>query len=313
MAPSRRRKSPLPTSFTDQDVFSYRWIGDRVIEMITADLDEAGGNPNLRRHLLIDVVNKVVLRDLMTIARFGRVDIVDVLDRSGEDLIVETLDRNVHGRDAFRYNARSGEKRLLTLESPGDVIRFVADRAGQVRIALSVPKGGKRSVLSYRRSNDDKWVTLRDDPVEDAGLDPIAFDFDNKTLYVHVPNKENGGKKDVYAYDPETRQLGARIFESKSVDAGRLVFDWIDKKLNRCRRRLRRWRRVDRTGMAKAAAGDRRGASSNAQSPGLGPLRPEPCHCCFGIGDATSDLLCARSQDVEDGACGGRLSVVERK
>ncbi len=218
------------TSFTDQDVSSYRWIGDRVIEMKTADLDEAGGYAQIRRHLLIDVANKVVLRDLMTIARFGSVGIVDVLDRSGEDLIIETRDRNVYGLDAFRYNARTGEKRLLTFESPGDVSRFVADHAGHVRIALSIPKGGRRSILSYRRSNDDKWVTLRDDPFEEESLDPIAFDFDNKTLYVRVPGKDNGGRKDVYAFDAETNQLGARIFESKGVDAGGVVFDWVGKK-----------------------------------------------------------------------------------
>ncbi len=229
------------TGRTSDDVSSYRWLGDRVIEARIADLDEAGGVLHEHNHTLIDVVDQVELRDLHTISRFGNATIIEALDADGTDLIVETHDRSSSsftnraivygGYDAYRYNARTGKKQLLTHESPGDVGEFISDHEGQVRIAVSTPRDGERFVVSYRRSNDDKWTTLRDDPVDEPSLEPIAFDDDNRTLYVRVPDKQRKGMRDVYAFDTETGQLGQKIFVAAEVDAGGVVLDRVQHKV----------------------------------------------------------------------------------
>ena len=214
------------TTLREQDVYNYSWVGDRMLHIQTANLSDAGGLVRITQDVLIDVTGRVV-RDMAKVSQRGLTRIIATLDRSGEDLLIENIDRNAYGFDAYRYNPRTGEKKLLTFQSPGDVTRFVADRAGQVRIAVSAPKGRERTILSYRRNNDDKWITLRDDTYEEESIKPIAFDFDNKILYVYAHSKENGGRSDVYAFDPESNQLGARIFENTGVDAGGLIFDWV--------------------------------------------------------------------------------------
>ena len=217
----------LLSSFTTEDVYSYRWIGDRTIEVRTANIEDAGGI-RIRRIAMIDTDGQLV-RDLRTMGNRGAAAILSTLDRSGDDLVVTSYERSYSSLDAFRYAPRTNRMELLTLESPGDVTRFVADRAGQVRAAVSESKDGKRRLFSYRRGNDDQWKVLRDEPVESASLLPLSFGFDNKTMYVLATEKSNGDRRAIYAFDPETNQLGDKIYENKAIDAGGLVFDEVRK------------------------------------------------------------------------------------
>ena len=217
------------TALREQDVASYSWIGDRILEIRIANLADESGLVILKQDVLIDVTGQVV-RDMTKVSQRGLTRIVATLDHAGDDLIIENVDRNLHGYDAYRYNPRTGEKKLLTFQSPGNVTRFVADHAGQIRIAVSVPKGGTRTILFYRRGNDDPWVALRDDLFDEESIKPIAFDFDNKTLLVYAHTQENGGRNDVYAFDPETNQLGTRLSDARDLDAGRVVFDYAKQK-----------------------------------------------------------------------------------
>ncbi len=228
----QKRSIVALTTLKEQDVYRYNWVGDRTLQVQTANLNSAGRLLELKQNVLVDTSGRVV-RDMQGVSarsRFLPTRIIGRLDRAGDDLIVVNNDRNVYGLDAWRYNPRTNDKTLLTSQSPGDVTQFVADRAGQVRVAVSVPRGRNRVVLSYRRNNDSAWTTLRDDPYEEQSIHPIAFDFDNKTLFVLVRNQANGGRNDVYAFDPETNTMGARIFEAKDIDATTVVFDFVAKK-----------------------------------------------------------------------------------
>ncbi len=224
-----RGTAKLLTSFTDVDVYRYRWIGDQSIELQIADIGDAGG-VRIRGVMLIDTGGNLI-RDLRTSGHRGAPRIITALDRAGDQLIVQSYERNIAGLDAYRYTPRNNRMELLTLHSPGDVEAFVADRAGQVRVAVSVPRGGKRRVLSYRRSNDDRWTVLRDEPVEAASLTPLAFGFDDKTLYVLARDQANGDRAAIHTFDPETNQLGEKMYENERIDAGALVFDEVRKVL----------------------------------------------------------------------------------
>ncbi len=221
-----RRTAVALTGQTTDDVVAYRWLGNRVLEATTADLDEIGGVTTIHQHVLIDVVDGTLLRDLQRIARAGIASVIDVIDDDGDDLVVQTIDRSIYSLDAYRYDARTGVKHLLTVQSPGDVKRFVADHAGRVRIAISVPRGGQRTLVWYRRDNDDQWTVLRDEPSTATTFDPVAFDFDDRTLYVRIPSPEHGGRASIFKFDTETGQVGERVFEATRVDAGSMIADW---------------------------------------------------------------------------------------
>ena len=214
------------TSFANDDVQSYRWVGDRMLEVKTANLSDASGLQSIRQIVLIDTDGRRV-RELTATGRRSPPTIIATLDRAGEDMIITSNDRSDLSLDAYRFNPRTNQKTLLTLESPGDVTQYVADRAGQVRVAVSIVKGATRQIVSTRRTNDDKWTTLRDEPIDRVTLSPIDFGFDNRTLYVYAPANDDSGRRAVYAFDTETNQLGPRVYQNPTTDAGALRFDWV--------------------------------------------------------------------------------------
>jgi dipeptidyl aminopeptidase/acylaminoacyl peptidase len=227
-----KRSAIALTAQTSDDVVDYNWLGNRIIEASTADYDQTGGVTRRHRHVLIDAIDHNVIRDLQAISRLAYARVLMALDTDGSDLIIETYDRTIDTPDCYHYNATNGRKELLTFRSPGDVREFIADHNGQIRVAVSVPRGGDRTVVSYRKSNDDTWKTLKDEPNGYETFDPIGFDFDDRTLYVRIPNKEKNGQRDVYTYDTETGELGARVFEAHGgVDAGGIVSDWVQRKV----------------------------------------------------------------------------------
>ncbi len=226
------------TTLKEQDVSSYRWVGDRVLEIATANLTDESGNIEVKQRVLIDTDGRVlrdmlrtslrenVMRETVHLGTAAYMQIIEVVDRAGEDLIVETNERNRYGLDAYRFNPRTAMKTLLTEESPGDVNKFVADHDGQVRVAVTVPRGAVKTALWYRKSNADRWTMLREADVENDDIRPIAFDFDNRTLYVSARSNAEGKRFGVYAFDPDNNRLGKLVFESDTVDADRIIFDY---------------------------------------------------------------------------------------
>lgn len=202
----------LLSSFTNEDVYSYRWIGDRTIEVAPANIEDAGGI-RIRRIAMIDTDGQLV-SDLRTMGNRGAAAILSTLDRNGDDLVVTSYERTFSSLDAFRYSPWTNRMEFLTLDSPGDVVRFVADRAGQVRAAVSQTNDGKRQRFSDRRSNNDKWTVLHDEPVETASLAPIdagGLIFDEiRKVPIGVRDNSRGG---VTWIDPEWKRL------QESIDA----------------------------------------------------------------------------------------------
>ena len=224
------RKVIGSTSMQDHDVSFYRWIGDRTIEIETADLSEASGFLYRFEHVLIDVEGKLV-RDMDKVGRRRYAEILTVLDRAGDDLVIQTYDRDLSSLDAYRYNPRTGTKTLLTFETPGNVTGFVADHAGQVRIAFSVPKDGLKQSVWYRRTNEDKWRKIAENSALESGLNPLAFDFDDRMLYADAPNPNDERKRiALFMFDPESGSLG-ELVSTTTVDVRGLVFDRTKRKL----------------------------------------------------------------------------------
>ncbi len=218
------------TGMKSHDVGDYSWIGDRLLEVKAWDMTEASGVGQRGEHVLVDTDGNLV-RDMQTSGPRGASTIIEILDRAGYDLVVVNHDRTVDGLDAYRYNPKTSEKSLLTFQSPGFVKQFVPDHDGQVRVAVSVPYGGKTASLWYRKSNESEWKKLRETAIDRIEIQPIAFAFDNATLYVYARSRAEGGRRGVYEFDPETNLLGKEVFRSKEFDAGRLIFDRMQKKL----------------------------------------------------------------------------------
>ncbi len=113
------------------------------------------------------------------------------------------------------------------IEAPGNVDYYLRDHAGNVRIAV-LDRDQMRKVL-YRDAKTNGWVTLGEHHMDSPGWEPIAFDGDNRTLYIW---SDVGRKtKAVYRYDTAERKQLDLVFADDTYDADDVIYDASKKKV----------------------------------------------------------------------------------
>ncbi len=120
--------------------------------------------------------------------------------------------------DVVKVNTRTASFRKV-VENPGNVVHWVVDRAGVVR--LGITRDGLRFGAIYRESEQVEWRTL---PFFDAALGkitPLGFDYEDQRLIVAASNDHN--RRSVYYYDLSTGKLGDMI-------AGHQLYDIVSDK-----------------------------------------------------------------------------------
>ncbi len=100
------------------------------------------------------------------------------------------------------------------LLNPGDVIGWLADGAGVVRIGIR-ETAGKYSVI-YRDSEKGEWRVLYGLEHLDFHTNILGLKGDGKTLYLSLPTSDN--KSGIYAYDIASQHLGELILSHKNYD-----------------------------------------------------------------------------------------------
>jgi len=234
------------TAFKNVDVSRFSWINNNRLYFVSADLSEAWGYVGFRGAYAIDADGKNMLdmtHPLDSPAdRAARRNSIQVaarpvptfrilsrtFDESGE-VIAEIFGRSQDSADVYRYNTLTGKAQILTVKSPGGVVHWVLDRNLVPRIAVRLeprtdPSKPRARTLWHRAGEDQPWERLSNaDSPEQVGLSPIAFDFDNKTLY--VSSNVNRDKRAIFKYDIQARKLGEQLVEHPLIDLnGGLIF-----------------------------------------------------------------------------------------
>jgi dipeptidyl aminopeptidase/acylaminoacyl peptidase len=135
----------------------------------------------------------------------------------GDEILVVTNERSEDSADLYRVNTVDGRRQLVTVERPTHVRRYlIAD--GKPRIAVSEdPDSGVSTLWSFR-SEKDAWTKLEEwDGLTNAGVEPIAFDFDGSLL---VSARAGRDKAALYRYDVAAGKLGERLVAHKDYDIG---------------------------------------------------------------------------------------------
>ena len=236
-----KRTPRVITNFENVDAFGVVWVNNKRLCMRVIRGHVASGELTFRGTYCIDEDGEN-LRNFSNIAglspqRGGPTPIAQVYDESGEMIVTMRL-RTARSLDVYRFNTNTGRYELLTADSPGDVVKWVLDRNHVPRVAVSVPerkdKGKPRDVYIWHRPGADaKWEQLwhyRATWGGDDLYDPLAFDFDNETLY--VATNKGRDKAAIYAYDTKSKQMGNLLVEHPLIDvAGGLLFNRARKKL----------------------------------------------------------------------------------
>ncbi|MGB8855613.1 MAG: hypothetical protein WCC58_02960, partial [Burkholderiales bacterium] len=220
-----KRQLLRTTSFENNDVFNFYWVNDNRLVFTVADLEEASGKIRSKGIYAAntdgsDAKNLSLERRLLAF--------MSALPNAGDDILVESNERDAKSLDVYRLNTRTGRKTLLTFDNPGEVRKWLLDQNQVPRIAISY-NDDKGLITTYHRNDaDSKWTTIESHEENSPHLGPLGFDFDNKTLF--VASNIGRDKRAIYTFDPDKKELKGPIFEHPKVDVERVIFDRSKKK-----------------------------------------------------------------------------------
>jgi dipeptidyl aminopeptidase/acylaminoacyl peptidase len=222
--------TPSRITAIKDDINSYVWKSDdRLLFTMDDDGNESFGLFGINR-------DGTGLRTLVTPARsqieggsfvVRQTFILDLLRDEPDEILVISNDRFQTVFDVYRMNVRTGRKKRIET-NPGNVAGWLTDHKGVVRAAAEVRKDGSTAVL-YRSDEREPWQKLAEFGLPDEGWSPLAFDYDNNTLFIAC--NEGRDRSAVYTYEPASRTRGDLILGHDVVDVAGVMLSDLDRKL----------------------------------------------------------------------------------
>jgi len=209
----QKRQATQITNFDNSDVLQFIWINNNRLVLAAGDAEEASGTARSDGWYAVD-------RDGSRSRRLGGFTFLGLSPDGGDDIIVAARKRGVTINDVYRFNTWTQRSELLSFDSPGDVLTWVADRESVPRAAHSYVKGIHS--LWYRESDKSPWVRIDEGTDFRLHIAPLAFGYDNKTLYVAATR--DGDKKAIYTYDVQAKKLGELIAGSRQANIDTPIF-----------------------------------------------------------------------------------------
>jgi dipeptidyl aminopeptidase/acylaminoacyl peptidase len=242
----KARTRKVITAFDTFDVFGIRWVNNERLCFSVADGKDVSGTFNFHGNYCINH-DGAHIRDFTklgarpdSVGGFTRIEFLALTHDGSPEVYAQMWQRSRYSADVYRFNTMNGRYQLLTLDSPGNVRQWILDRNNVPRIAVSQPqeeREGRNREVWYRENADAKWELLdkaemlADTIAMSASIRPIAFDYDNITLY--IASSQGREKSAIYKFDTKTRKKGELVWENPIIDASgaQLVFSRTEKRL----------------------------------------------------------------------------------
>ncbi|MDF9832576.1 dipeptidyl aminopeptidase/acylaminoacyl peptidase [Ereboglobus sp. PH5-5] len=229
----KTKERKILTAPPTMDVVNVRWVGNN--RLIFTGVEEIiwGGKSANGGLFAIDAdgKNPTVLNESATQkgkkgGGYRGVNFLSYYGDSTDEILVRSNQRRALEPDVYRMNVRTGIKRVVAT-NPGGVQYWVADHKGAVRAAFG-QKGLERFFL-YRDTANGKWREIKRWKVTEGGIHPLAFDQDNRMLYV----SSNVGRDtaSIRLFDPEKGVDVKELFASDTYDVEDVVLARDDHRL----------------------------------------------------------------------------------
>ena len=206
----------LLTNFKDRQATRPRWAtNDRIL----FEIEDQG-----TESFALNAVNRDGSDPVMIASGFSKAETVNELNVRFRRVLgsIEGDSRNIlvlanltyrDWSDVALMNLKTGDMTKL-IEAPGNVDTYIRDQAGEVRLAV-VDDHGLRQVLA-RDPKTHAWTKLTEHRRGQPGWEPIAFDGDNRTLFV----SSGIGHKTVavYRYDMVERRMLDLVYADDTYD-----------------------------------------------------------------------------------------------
>lgn len=213
------KKQQLVTKLTDEGIQSFQWANNDRLLFVR---DEGGKEQS----------------GLYAVSRQGGV--VDRLAYNGDQAGTARINQNFGGlirrikTDPNKYfvavyekfrdrpdvgimDVRSGAISVVT-PNPGMVTSWVLDRENVVRVGIA--QDDAKITILYRDREGAAWETIATFTEGEPNWMPLAFDGDNRTLF--VSSDVGRATRAIYKYDTVTRTIGGVVAEDSTydIDAG---------------------------------------------------------------------------------------------
>lgn len=146
---------------------------------------------------------------------------LDLLDNEDDYILAVNNDNQSDYPDVYRMNIQRGGKKI-EVSNPGNVISWITDQSGVVRIGMTSDKAAKKNGIIYRENADSEWRSIATFSKDSPSWAPIAFDHDGKTLY--VSSNLDADTRGIYKYDLESMEMGDLIYRNDTFDAAGLLY-----------------------------------------------------------------------------------------
>lgn len=197
------RKSSFASALEEADVLGVRWLNDTRLYVTYGDLQAGSGEPPRETGIVAFDRDGTNLRHL---ARGSKRPYSTTFLRAiagTDDVLVSSRDRSPQHLDVHRVNTRTGERELLSFDTPGPAAAWIFGWGYVPRVVATTGTDGGWHV---RRESPAGWRRL--DVAEEVRREAVLLGLspDEKHLYVRTR-----GKDDRYAIqevDLETGRLG---------------------------------------------------------------------------------------------------------
>jgi dipeptidyl aminopeptidase/acylaminoacyl peptidase len=236
-------RTPKPVARVDgEDIGWFAWANEDRLVFTTVDLQAGLGE---QRAGGLYAVNRdggdfrIIDRPGGRYTRFHA-----TLDDGSSDILAVSNGRNANFPDLVRVNTVSVREELLTFDRPGDSVRWVADRNGVARGAVTVENGTIQRSW-WRPAPDAKWQLIAESRSGLPGVVPVAFDGDGSVIVASNLGRDNyalhrfdvskGAPGELIAAHPHVDLTGGFVYDPSRkrivglrYDGARPGYAWID-------------------------------------------------------------------------------------
>ncbi|MFJ7738231.1 S9 family peptidase [Lysinibacillus sp. NPDC097287] len=192
----------------DRNVGGFFWKDDTLLYV-----KDNGGDENF--HIYSSTFNGGEEKDLTPYPGVT-VGVVSELEGVKDEILIMMNKEDATLFDVYKFNVKTG-KTTLVAKNPGNVVDWVADREGNIRLALV--SDGVEGVVLYRETEKDEFKPFIEMKAGDE-VYPLAFSKDNK--YIYATSNKGRDKVEVVKYDLEGKETV--IMSHPDVDVAAVLY-----------------------------------------------------------------------------------------
>ena len=203
------------SSSKDRDIAGSFWKDDTLLYV-----KDKGGDENF--HIYSTTFNGTEEKDLTPYPNVT-VGLLSGLQGVKDEILIMMNKEDATVFDVYKLNVKTG-KTTHVAKNPGNISNWLADRDGNVRVA--VESDGVVGTILYRDSEKDEFKPFIELEAGDEVM-PLAFSKDNK--YIYATSNKGRDKVEVVKYDLEGKE--EVIMSNKEVDVAGVLYSAEQDKL----------------------------------------------------------------------------------